>query len=165
MLRKIAPVFIGITAVLTVLIANAVATPASGVTAVTARGDIVKDLKLENEFSDDVEVEIETEGPMEYATQRLEAAPGATFGWHSHPGENINVMLQGTLTLYHDEKCTKGIAYGPGAVFTTSPKDIHLARNEGTETLVLFATYFLPKKTPPLPIRIDQPLPRPGCPQ
>jgi quercetin dioxygenase-like cupin family protein len=164
MLRRIALLGIALTGVL-VLMANAVATPASGVSAVTARGDVVKDLNLQTEFDDDVEVEIETEGPIEFATQRIEALPGATFGWHTHPAENINVMVQGTLTLYHDEKCTKGIAYGPGKVFTTSPKDVHLARNEGTETLVFFATYFLPKKTPPLPLRLDAPSPGSNCPQ
>ena len=165
MFRKTVPVFIGITAVLTVLIANALATPSSPLVVQTARGAFAKDLNLETEFADDVEVEIETEGPIELVAQRIEAPPGATFGWHSHPGENVNVVFQGTLTFYHDEKCTKGIAYGPGSAFTSSPDQIHLARNEGTETLILFATYFVPRQTPPLPIRIDQPLPRPGCPQ
>jgi quercetin dioxygenase-like cupin family protein len=165
MVRRTILVFVSLTAVVAILMANAVATPSSGVSAVTARGDVVKDLNLKTKFADDVEVEIETEGPVEFATQRIEALPGATFGWHTHPGENINVMLQGTLTLYHDEKCTRGIAYGPGKVFTTSPKDVHLARNEGTETLVLFATYFLPKRNPLLSLRLDAPSPGSGCPQ
>ena len=166
MLRKAVPVFIGLTAVITVLMANAVATPPSTtIVAQTYRGTFAKDLNLETKFEDDVEVEIETEGPIELITQRLEAPVGATFGWHSHPGENVNVMAQGILTLYHDEKCTKGITYGVGSAFTTSPDQIHLARNLGTEPVVLFATYFAPKKTPPVPIRIDAPLPGPGCPQ
>jgi hypothetical protein len=42
---------------------------------------------------------------------------------------------------------------------------VHLARNEGTETVVFFATYFIPRMTPALPIRIDQPSPGAGCPQ
>jgi quercetin dioxygenase-like cupin family protein len=166
MLRRTVLLIIGLTALLTVLIANALATPASTTIVVqTARGSFAKDLKLETEFTDDVEVEIETDGPIELITQRIEAPPGATFGWHSHPGENVNVILQGTLTLYHDEKCTKGIEYGLGTAFPTSPDQIHLARNLGTESVVFFATYFAPKKTPPLPVRLDAPLPGPGCPQ
>jgi hypothetical protein len=31
--------------------------------------------------------------------------------------------------------------------------------------VIFFATYFMPKTTPALPIRIDQPSPGPGCPQ
>jgi hypothetical protein len=91
---------------------------------------------------------------------------GWRSSWHSHLGENVNLVKQGTLTLYHDENCTVGVSYGPGAVFTTSPDEIHLARNESpTETLVFFATYFAPKTTPAQPVRIDQPSPGPGCPQ
>jgi quercetin dioxygenase-like cupin family protein len=116
-------------------------------------------------FANGAHVKLKLSGPVELIVQRIEAAPGATFGWHSHPGENINVVEQGTLALYHDEDCTAGIDYGPGAVFTTSPDQIHLARNlSTTETLVLFATYFAPKATPRV-VRVDQPSPGAGCPQ
>ncbi len=54
--------------------------------------------------------------------------------------------------------------YGVGDSFATHPKDVHLARNEGTGDVVFFATYFAPKTTPALPVRIDQPSPGPGCP-
>lgn len=166
MFRRTVLVFIGLIALLTVLIANAVATPPSTTIVVqTARGAFAKDIDLKTEFENDVEVEIETDGPIELITQRIEAPPGATFGWHSHPGENVNVIFQGTLTLYHDEKCTKGIAYGPGTAFPTSPNQIHLARNLGTETVVFFATYFAPKTTPPLPVRLDARSPGSACPQ
>jgi quercetin dioxygenase-like cupin family protein len=151
-----------------VITAVGLATPFFGITPENARGDIATPLKLKEKFANGGAVKLKVTGPMEFFVQRLEAAPGATFGWHSHPGENINVVKQGTITLYHDENCTVGINYGPGAVFTTSPDEIHLARNETTtgETLVLFATYFLPKTTPLQAIRIDQPNPNPGvCPQ
>ena len=68
-------------------------------------------------------------------------------------------------TLYHDEHCTEGTVYGPGSTFTTSPDDVHLAHNETGEELVLFATYFAPRTSPPLAVRIDQPSPGAGCPQ
>jgi quercetin dioxygenase-like cupin family protein len=92
------------------------------------------------------------------------AQPGATFGWHYHPGENVNVVAQGTLSLYHAKKCTLEITHPTGSGFTTSPDEVHLARNEGTETLVIYATYLVPKSSPPLPLRIDQPSPGPDCP-
>lgn len=77
----------------------------------------------------------------------------------------MNVVKQGTLTLYHAEHCTEGIAYGPGSAFATHPEGVHLARNEGAETLVFFATYFAPRTTPLLPVRIDEPSPGSECPQ
>jgi quercetin dioxygenase-like cupin family protein len=146
-------------------VGTALGTPSSGVVAETARGELTERLRVNTKFENGARVKLWTKGPMELIVQRIVATPGATFGWHSHPGENVNVILQGTLTLYHDEACTRGTAYGPGATFGTSPEDIHLARNEGMTDLVFFATYFAPKTTPALPVRIDQPSPGPGCPQ
>jgi quercetin dioxygenase-like cupin family protein len=165
MLRKTLLVLFGLTLVGTALVGAALATPPSGVTAETARGKLDRELDLETSWANGAQkVELRTKGSMEMIAQRIVAVPGATFGWHSHPGENVNVILRGTLTLYHDEACTEGIAYGPGTSFPTSPDEIHLARNEGTEELVFFATYFVPKTSSPLPVRIDQPSPGPECP-
>jgi quercetin dioxygenase-like cupin family protein len=148
-----------------VVAGTALGTPSSGVTAETARGQLDRRLQEKTTFDNGASVKLVTKGPIEVITQRIVAAPGATFGWHTHPAENVNVMLAGTLTLYHDERCTEPIAYSPGDSFATSPDDVHLARNEGTETVVFFATYFAPKTDPPVPLRIDQPSPGPGCPQ
>ncbi|MGH3038363.1 MAG: hypothetical protein ACRDLZ_02995, partial [Gaiellaceae bacterium] len=60
--------------------------------------------------------------------------------------------------------CTKKINYATGSGFSTSPDQVHLARNEGTETLIIHATYLVPKATPALPLRIDKPSPGPECP-
>ncbi|MGH2546163.1 MAG: cupin domain-containing protein [Actinomycetota bacterium] len=158
-------VLVGLAGAGALLIGTAVATPSSGVVAETARGELAQPLRVFTRFDNGAKVRIKTKGAIEVITQRIVAEPGATFGWHSHPGENVNVVLQGTLTLYHDEHCTEGIDYGPGTSFPTSPDEIHLARNLGTDQLVFFATYFAPNTTPPLPVRIDQPLPAPGCPQ
>jgi len=144
----------------------ALATPTSGtITAETVRGDLGEELNVHTKFANGASVHLKTKGPIEIITQRIEATPGSSFGWHSHPGENVNVVKQGTLTLYHAEHCTEGIAYGPSSAFATHPDGVHLARNEGTETLVFFATYFAPRTTPLLPVRIDEPSPGSECPQ
>jgi len=150
-----------------VLVGTALATPIVGtIVAETARGDLDKRLMVNTEFANGARVKLKTKGPIEIITQRIVSAPGSSFGWHTHPGENVNVVMQGTLTLYHGEKCTQGISYGPGSAFATHPKDVHLARNESaTETVVFFATYFAPKTTPALPVRIDAPSPGPACPE
>jgi len=162
---KLGLILAGLTGVLAVLGMTALATPASGVTAVTARGDL-DPLKVNTQFDNGAKVMIKTKGPIELVTQRIEVAPLGTVGWHFHPGENVNVVQQGTVTLYHDEDCTAAVPYGPGTAFATHPDEVHLGRNESaTETAVLFATYFHPKTTPPTAIRIDAPSPGEGCPQ
>jgi quercetin dioxygenase-like cupin family protein len=147
----------------------ALATPPSPpptLTAETARGAFAEPLNVNTRLSNGARVKLKTKGPVELITQRVVAQPGATFGWHSHPGENVNVVLQGTLTLYHDEDCTNGVAYPAGSAFPTHPNQVHLARNlSETETLILFATYLAPKTTPATAVRVDEPLPAPGCPQ
>jgi len=166
MLWKIFPAVAGLTVVLAVLASEVLATPPSStLVVVTARGTFADSLNVNTKFANDAKVKVSTKGDVELITQRIEAPAGSTFGWHSHPGENFNVMLQGTLTLYHDEHCSEGINYGTGDAFTTSPDQIHLARNNGSETVIFFATYFAPKTTPPTPVRLDAPLPAPGCPQ
>jgi quercetin dioxygenase-like cupin family protein len=140
--------------------------PAPTLTAETARGTFAEELNVNTKLLNDAKVRLKTQGPVELVTQRIVAQPGATFGWHHHPGENVNVVVQGTLTLYHDEDCTNGVAHPAGAAFPTHPDEVHLARNlSATETLILFATYFAPKTTPPTPVRVDEPLPAAGCPQ
>ena len=144
----------------------AIATPPStppDLVAVTARGMIADRLNLQTDFGDGSVAKIKTRGAMDFAVQRIVAQPGATFGWHRHPAENVNVIQSGTLTFYHDESCTEGTDYGPGSVFTSSPDEIHLARNNGTTEVVFFATYYVPRTSPAL--RIDAPLPALGCPQ
>jgi quercetin dioxygenase-like cupin family protein len=149
---------------LSVLASTALGTPSSGVTAETARGPLAE-LKLHGKFDNGAQVKLQTKGDIEFITQRIVATPGATFGWHSHPGENVNVVLRGAITLYHDEACTEGVTYGPGSTFTTSPDEVHLAHNETGEELVVFATYFAPRTSPPVPVRIDQASPGAACPQ
>jgi quercetin dioxygenase-like cupin family protein len=147
-----------------VVVGVAIATPSSGVTAETYRGDVQGQLKLFTRFEPGVSARIKTMGAFEIVTQKIVAQPGATFGWHYHPGENVNVVAQGMLSLYHAENCTAEINYAAGSGFSTSPDEVHLARNEGTETLIIYATYLVPKRTPALPLRIDQPSPGPECP-
>ncbi|MGH3051644.1 MAG: cupin domain-containing protein [Gaiellaceae bacterium] len=151
-----------------VVTAIALATPASPppvLVAETARGTFDVLPKFNTKFDNGGRVKLKVKGSVELISQKITAQPGATFGWHNHPGENFNVIWQGTLTLYHDEACTTGIDYGPGSAFSTHPQNIHLAKNNGTVDLVLFATYLAPKTTPPTPVRVDQPLPAAGCPQ
>ena len=164
MLRRTILVVIVLAALMAVAIGTALGTASSGVSAETARGPLVdRPLNVNWHFAAGSKIKLQSQGPMEQAVQRIVAVPGATFGWHSHPGPTIVTVLSGTLTFYHAEDCKHGIAYGPGTSFSNLPDEIHLARNEGSVDLVVYATYFVPVGTGPL--RIDQPSPGADCPQ
>ena len=168
MLRRTILVLAGLILVGSGFVGGALATPSRDVSAETARGPLVDrplDVSMEFENGTKAEVELKTKGPIEVAQQRIVALPGATFGWHSHPGPTIVTVFSGTLTLYHATDCTDGTDYAAGTSFSNLPTEIHLARNEGDTTLVVYASYFVPARTPPVALRIDQPSPGAGCPQ
>ena len=167
--RTVLVAMVGLVALGVALIGNALATPASlppTVTAETARGPLVdRPLDVNWKFAPETKVKLQTQGPIEVAYQRVVVQPGGTLGWHSHPGPTLVTILRGTMSFYHAEDCTMEIEYRAGQSFSNLPDEIHMARNEGTEDLVIFASYFVPVQTPPVALRIDQPSPGPGCPQ
>jgi quercetin dioxygenase-like cupin family protein len=168
MFRRTTLVVIVLVGLLAAAVGTALGTGSSGVSAETARGPLVDrplDVSMEFKNGSKSEVELKTKGDIEVAVQRIVAVPGATFGWHSHPGPTIVTVLSGTLSFYHAEDCTVRTAYGPGQSFSNLPDEIHLARNEGSVDLVVYASYFVPVRTPPLGLRIDQPSPGAECPQ
>jgi quercetin dioxygenase-like cupin family protein len=87
--------------------------------------------------------------------------PGGTTGWHQHGGPIWVVVASGTLTLYEgdDASCT-GVVYTPGSAFMDPGDHTHLARNEGSENVVVYVTFMLPEGGAP---RIDVPAPG-NCP-
>jgi quercetin dioxygenase-like cupin family protein len=167
MFRRTILVVIVLAGLLAAAVGTALGTGSIGVSAETARGPLVDrplDVSMEFENGTKSEVELKTKGPIEVAVQRLVAVPGATFGWHCHPGPTIVTVLSGTLSFYHAEDCTVRIDYGPGQSFSNLPSEIHLARNEGSVELVVYASYFVPARTPAVALRIDQPSPGAECP-
>jgi quercetin dioxygenase-like cupin family protein len=165
MFRRTMVAIVGLMALGVGLIGNALATPVSGASAETARGRLVdRPLDVTMDFENGSEVELKTKGPIEVAYQRITIQPGGTLGWHSHPGPTVVTVFQGTLSFYHAEDCTTEIEYLTGQSFSNLPDEIHLARNEGAQPVVLFASYYVPLQDPPVALRIDQPSPGPGCP-
>lgn len=67
---------------------------------------------------------------------------GASTGWHVHPGPTFVIVTAGTLTRYEgsDPTCT-GTRYSANTGFVEAPGDAHIARNEGTETVVGMVAY------------------------
>jgi quercetin dioxygenase-like cupin family protein len=147
----------------------ALATPVMNASAETAMGPLVdRPLAANMDFENGSkgEVELQTKGDVKVAFQKITIGPGGTLGWHSHPGPTVVTVAAGTLSFYHAEDCTQEIEFATGQSFSNLPDEIHLARNEGTGNVVLFAVYFVPQSiaTPP-ELRINQPSPGASCPQ
>ena len=68
--------------------------------------------------------------------------PGQSFGWHLHREPVAVAISSGTLTLYDgkDASCTAS-RYSAGQGFIEPANHVHIARNEGTKTVSLYAIY------------------------
>ena len=111
----------------------AMATPGAGVTATElARATTTERIKIRVKHESDV------------VMQHITFSPGGHTGWHSHPGPAVVLVTSGALTLYSgdDPTCT-GVTYTAGQSFVDPGEgDVHIARNEGEETVGVFVTYF-----------------------
>jgi quercetin dioxygenase-like cupin family protein len=93
-----------------------------------------------------------------YVTQHT-FQPGGQTGWHTHPGPSLITVVEGTLTVYHDD-CTSE-TFSAGESFTDiGCGDIHNVRNEGNVEAKDIAVQIVPADAPR---RIDAD--DPGCPQ
>lgn len=127
-------------------------TPSSGTSAtVFSRGTISEDVKIHTK-----DVKLKTKGPTEVITQVTIFQPGATSGWHSHPGPVLVVVKSGTVTVY-DESCQPR-RYSAGQAFVEGPEPA-VVRNEGTTVSENVATFIAPAG---VPLRTEASSPCPG---
>ncbi|MFF2045959.1 cupin domain-containing protein [Kitasatospora sp. NPDC058170] len=80
--------------------------------------------------------------------QTITLPPGASTGWHYHPGRVDVVVLSGTLTrTLHDGRVEVSRA-GDSLVEEAGPVHVHIGRNLGVEPVVLIASYDSPEGCP-----------------
>jgi quercetin dioxygenase-like cupin family protein len=85
--------------------------------------------------------------------------PGGQTGWHSHPGPSLITVIEGTLTVYHDDCSFE--TFTAGQSFTDlGCGDIHNVTNQGGTEAQDVAVQIVPLGAPR---RID--VPNPGCAQ
>lgn len=95
--------------------------------------------------------------------QKIVIEPGGHTGWHSHPGPVVVLIKSGEMSFYDSEDPTCTVRrYSAGQAFVDSGQGhVHIARNEGSAPLELYATYFdvTPGVAAPDAFRIDAPSP------
>ena len=77
---------------------------------------------------------------------RAEFEPGASVGKHTHPGEEIAYMLEGTLEIEMAGKPNATVK--AGETFFVPPETVHAARNVGKGPAKVLATYVIEKGKP-----------------
>ena len=78
---------------------------------------------------------------------RVDFAPGAAFPRHTHPGEEIVNVLEGTLEYEVDGK---PVTLNAGDVLFIPAGTIHAAKNVGSVNAAELATYIVEKGKPVL---------------
>ena len=125
----------------------AVATPGAGVLSspVLARGAFPQpvDLKFKIAGAHGRDV-INVKNAADTVVQQITLAAGGHTGWHTHHGPVVVVVKTGTVTLVDaDRRSCTSHTYQAGQAFVDPGQgNVHVARNTGTTTAELWATYF-----------------------
>jgi quercetin dioxygenase-like cupin family protein len=77
---------------------------------------------------------------------RVDFDPGAAFGRHRHPGEEIIYVLEGSLQ--YEVEGAPPVTVAAGGVLFIPAGTIHAARNVGTSEAKELATYVVEKGKP-----------------
>src|SRR5262245_26861529 len=75
-----------------------------------------------------------------------EIQPGAQSGRHTHPGEEVAYVLEGTITLEIDGKPAATKKAGEG--FVIPPNTVHNAKAAGSAVAKVLGTYIIEKGKP-----------------
>lgn len=108
-----------------------------------SRGTVAEPFELEAHG-----IELEAERSMDVATAHLTFAPGATTGWHRHPGPTVVTLISGELTVT-DREC-EAETFEAGDTFVEAGPPEHLAVNTGDTATETFVTFFVPEGAPAL---------------
>ena len=166
LVSAIALVLLGVSAL---VILPARATPQSGVTSVTLAHGAFDEIDLFAKTDLDPanpknywKAQINTKGASHLYVVQNTVAPGGSFGWHSHTGPSLIIVMSGVATEYHgeDPSCTPRLHLA-GTTFVDSGEATgHLVRNDGPVPLVVTVVRLVPEGAVQ---RLD--LPNPGyCP-
>jgi quercetin dioxygenase-like cupin family protein len=82
----------------------------------------------------------------EAVVARVEVAPGAKAGRHTHPGDEISYVLEGEATLLIDGQAPRTVKAGESFVIPAGV--VHDAHNNGSSPIKLVGVYVVEKGKP-----------------
>ena len=130
---------------------TALATVGSGLTPTTfSRGTVTEEVHFNTGA-----VKFQTKADVDLVTQTITFAPGATSGWHAHPGVVLVTVASGSLVRYDATCAAKTYTdHTARSAFIESGDHPGLVRNETASPAVVYVTYIVPRGTTAL--RIDK---------
>ena len=139
------PALIGLA--LTVILGTAHATPPAGQsTEMLAKGTTADSLLLKAQGTFPNQAAHPWRGtykaPWDVTALRITLPPGASTGWHRHPGPGFMVVTQGAVTLYAND-CTK-TTYSKGQAYVEVPGLVNFVRNDGSESAAFVGAFVVP---------------------
>jgi hypothetical protein len=96
----------------------------------------------------DHNVDLHLKGPTDVLQADLIFQPGATTGWHMHPGPVVVVIKSGALTEIHSNGCMT--VHPAGSAFFESPYEVHNVVNQTGIVTEVYATFLSPAGSQPL---------------
>lgn len=115
------------------------------VTTDIARGTLADEVKYNLDG-----IKIQTKNPVDVATLEVTFAPGATAGWHFHPGPVFVVIRSGTLSVWNED-CVKNTYSAGSTFFEAGRSESLLVKNESATTPALvYGTFIVPVGAAPL---------------
>ena len=90
---------------------------------------------------------INTKGLTHLYVVQNTVSPGGSFGWHSHTGPSLVIVMSGVATEYegNDPTCTPRV-HPAGTTFVDPGEDTgHLVRNDGSVNLVVTVVRLVPE--------------------
>lgn len=100
-------------------------------------------------------VAINTDGPATLMVQELAISPGASSGWHTHPGPEYSVITDGAVAVQTAAECSAA-TYGAGQAVLIPAGVAHRVANETGQLAEVIVTYTLRVNAP---VRGDAPDP------
>ena len=114
----------------------AVATPPSGN---SSRNELAVGKVTDN-------ITIQRSSPSDLHIQEVAIDPGASSGWHTHPGPEYSVVKSGEVILERAPACAP-ITVKAGQGFFIPGGMPHIAHNDSTTPADLYVTYTVPAGT------------------
>ena len=90
-------------------------------------------------------IRLKAHQPIDVVIAHLTFPPGATGGWHRHPGPTVVTVTVGSLTTI-DRDCVRHV-YTAGQSFVEPGSARHAALNTSTTTTETMVTFFVPAGT------------------
>jgi len=87
-----------------------------------------------------------TKGDSDLYIQSNTWQPGATTGWHSHPGHSLIIITSGTVTDYEsgDRLCRPHVYQAPATFVDEGGDHVHMIRNETSQMATGYAVQLIP---------------------